>query len=218
MRGTMAWLDPTNVKTQEDLDHVVQKGVRHLRTADPVVAGLIRRFGIHRMETTRNYFQVMLETVISQQLSTKAAASIYGKLVDNLGGKLPRPRDVLAASDAQLRGAGLSRSKAAYVRNVAEAFAGRRMGAKTFERMNDEEVIATLTSIKGIGDWSAHMFLIFALNRLDVFPLGDLGLRNAMFVQYGLRKNTSHKRLTRIADAWRPYRTLGTLYLWKSYD
>jgi DNA-3-methyladenine glycosylase II len=92
------------------------------------------------------------------------------------------------------------------------------MGPKTFASLDDEAVVSRLTSIKGIGDWSSHMFLIFALNRLDVFPIGDLGLRNAMFARYRLRKNTSHKRLHRIADAWRPYRTVGTLYLWKSYD
>jgi DNA-3-methyladenine glycosylase II len=135
-----------------------------------------------------------------------------------MGGKQARARDVLALSPAELRMCGLSRSKADYVRNVAEAFERERITRRTFSGMGDADVIARLTSIKGVGDWSAHMFLIFALNRLDVFPVGDLGLRKAMMARYRLRRGTRPVRLERIADAWRPYRTVGTLYLWRGYD
>jgi len=213
----MAWFDENNRIVQTRLDRDIARAMTHLRARDPVVAALIDAHGPCKLDATRDYFQLMLGTVISQQLSTKAARSIYDRLVALLGGK-PRPRHVLEASDADLLGVGLSRSKVKYVRNVAEAFAARRMGPATFARLSDDEVIERLTAIKGIGEWSAHMFLMFGLNRLDVFPIGDLGLRNAIAKQYRLRKPPSPRRLQRIGDAWRPYRTIGSLYLWMSYD
>lgn len=212
----MAWFDE-RIMTQSRLDEEIRRASRHLRKHDPVVASIVDARGLCKMTVTRNYFQLMVGTVITQQLSTKAARSIYNRLVDTLGGK-PRPKDVLAASEAQLRGVGLSRSKVQYVRNVAHAFSAQRMGPRTFARLSDDEVIARLTAIKGIGEWSAHMFLMFGLNRLDVFPIGDLGLRNAIVREYKLRKNPSAKRLHRIGDKWRPYRTIGSLYLWMTYD
>jgi len=214
----MAWLDSRNEVTQAGLNREIRKACAHLGACDPVVASLIDAHGPYRLKATSNYFQVLLETIVSQQLSTKAARAIYRRLVDNLGRRTPGPARVRAATDSQLLGAGLSRSKATYVRNVADAFCLRRLGPKTFGRMTDAEVVDTLVSIKGIGQWSAHMFLIFALARLDVFPIGDLGLRNAMKAQYRLRRDPSDKRLHSISDRWRPYRTVGTLYLWKSYD
>ncbi len=212
----MAWFDD-NIMTQVTLDREIKQAVIHLGKHDPVLGSIIKKHGPCEMSATRNYFQLMMGTVISQQLSTKAAKSIYNRLVDTLGGK-PRPRHVLAATDQQLRDVGLSRSKVTFVKNVAEVFSTRRMGPKTFARLSDDQVIEKLTAIKGIGEWSAHIFLMFALNRLDVFPVGDLGLRNAMVKAYKLRKNPSLKRLHRIGDAWRPYRTIGSLYLWRSYD
>ena len=105
-----------------------------------------------------------------------------------------------------------------YVRNVARDFDARGYTRRSFAKLTDHEVIEALTTIKGVGDWSAHIFLIFALRRMDVFPIGDLGLRNAMFKIYGLRKGTKPARLERIAEAWRPYRTIGSLYMWRGYD
>jgi DNA-3-methyladenine glycosylase II len=160
----------------------------------------------------------MVETVISQQLSTRAATAIYRRLIEAVGRRTPRPVDVLRLSPNTLKQAGLSRSKIEYIRNVAEAFRSRRVGHRSFKGMTDAEVVDTLTDIKGIGEWSAHMFMIFALGRLDVFPVGDLGLRNAMGRAYRMRRPPSPKRLTQIAEAWRPYRTVGTWYLWESYD
>ncbi len=214
----MAWLDDSNTSVQTGLDRRLRAACAHLRRNDPVVAALIDHHGAYRLEATTNYFQLLLETVINQQLSTKAALSIYGRLKENLGTRSVRPRDIMNARESDLRSAGLSRSKVTYIRNVAEAFSQSRMGPKTFARLSDEEVVARLTSIKGIGEWSAHMFLMFALNRLDVFPIGDLGLRNAMTRRYRMRKTGSLRRFHRIADKWRPYRTVGSLYLWQSYD
>jgi DNA-3-methyladenine glycosylase II len=214
----MAWLDGRNASRQAGLDRELRRAAAHLRARDAVVAELVERFGPYDLHATTNAFQVMLETIVSQQLSTHAARSIYARLSEAMGGGRPRPAGVLALSQPRLIECGLSRSKAAYVHNVAEVFARDRVTPRTFQAMSDAEVIARLTAIKGVGDWSAHMFLIFALNRLDVFPVGDLGLRKAMLKRYRLRQGTSHRRLERIAEAWRPYRTVGTLYLWRGYD
>jgi DNA-3-methyladenine glycosylase II len=213
----MAWLDPRGT-TASRRDAQMREALRHLRRSDAVVAALIRRFGDYQLSATRSPFQVMLETVVSQQLSTSAAGAIYGRLSRAIGPGAPRPAAVLQLSRDDLLSCGLSRSKVEYVRNVALAFEKRGLDRRSLARMDDAAVAELLTSIKGIGEWSAHMFLIFALRRLDVFPIGDLGLRNAMASQYGLRRNTAPSRYHRIADAWRPYRTVGSLYLWKSYD
>ncbi len=213
----MAWLDPRGASVSS-VDDDMRAAMRHLGRSDAIVASLIRRFGVYEFRSTRSGFQVLLETVVSQQLSTHAARAIYGRLSSAMGGRSPRPDDLLRLSRDQLIACGLSRSKADYVRNVAEAFDARRLDRRTFAPMDDAAVMETLTSIKGIGEWSAHMFLIFALQRLDVFPIGDLGLRKAMAARYQLRKNTPLARYHRIADGWRPYRTVGSLYLWKSYD
>lgn len=196
----------------------MRAAVRHVGRRDEVVAALIRRFGVYEFRATRSGFQVLLETVVSQQLSTHAARAIYGRLSEAMGAGAPRPRALLELSRDRLIACGLSRSKADYVRNVALAFDERRLDRRSFARMDDAAVVEALTSIKGIGEWSAHMFLIFALHRLDVFPIGDLGLRKAMAARYRLRRGTPVARYHRIADAWRPYRTVGSLYLWKSYD
>jgi len=224
----MAWLDEdanrgdtgrrrpegANARFRKSVDDAVAQ----LRNGDHVVAELIARHGPCTLRPSVPYFPVMIETVISQQLSTKAARSIYRRLLQIVGTKAPRPADIIGIPDEQLRAIGFSRSKARYVKNAAAAFQSRRLGPQTFARMSDGEIMSLLMSIKGIGEWSAHMFLIFALGRLDVFPVGDLGLRNAMVAAYGLRKPPSAARLHRIGDRWRPYRTIGTWYLWESYD
>jgi len=216
--GAMAWLDGRNSSRVTDLDRDVRSAIRHLRRRDPVVRALIDRFGPYELRGTRNAFQVMLETIVSQQLSTHAARAIYRRVAAATGGRVPTATAVLALSEAELLACGLSRSKVVYARSVAAAFSSRRFDRRSFERTGDDDVMQTLTAIKGVGEWSAHMFLIFALNRLDVFPVGDLGLRKAMAARYGLRRSARPNRYHRIADAWRPYRTIGSLYLWRSYD
>lgn len=214
----MAWLDGRSSARQEGLDQSLRAAVRHLKQRDPTLAGLIDRVGPCELHATTNAFQVMVETIVSQQLSVSAARSIYGRLAAAMNSRYPRPRDILALSHDQLIACGLSRSKAAFVRNVAEAFERDALSRRRFARMDDAAVMASLTAIKGVGDWSAHMFLIFALNRLDVFPVGDLGLRRALAAAYGLRRSAPYRRYERIGEVWRPYRTVGTLYAWRSYD
>jgi DNA-3-methyladenine glycosylase II len=228
----MAWLDedPSNRNTSVDgrgkrttrgdaeFRARIDTGVNHLRASDPVLRKLIDQHGSCKLVTQADYFPVLVETIVSQQLSTRAAKAIYHRLTDVVGRRAPRPVDILEIPDDRLMEIGFSRSKVGYVKNVAEVFRARRMGPKSLGSMPDEKVSELLTSIKGIGDWSAHMFLIFALGRLDVFPIGDLGLRNAMATAYRLRKPPSFDRLNKIGNKWRPYRTIGTWYLWASYD
>lgn len=190
----------------------------HLRKNDPVLGKLIARVGPYEMREGRNAFEVMLRTIVSQQLSGKAADSIYARLATAMGNGPAQPARILSLGEEQLRACGLSRSKAAYVRNVAEHFAEHGYTKRSFDKLDDAAVIEALTSIKGVGEWSAHIFLMFALRRADVFPIGDLGLRKGMLKTYKLRSNTKPKRLHQIAEAWRPYRTVGSLYMWRNYD
>jgi|SRR5688572_13696077 DNA-3-methyladenine glycosylase II len=201
-----------HVNIRDDID----AAIAHLRARDSVLAGLIERVGPYPLRPVRSPFEVMLRTIVSQQLSTHAADTIYGRLARAMGP--PRPEHVLALSDDTLRACGLSRAKMAYVRNVAAAFGGANHTRRSFSALDDAAVIERLTAIKGVGEWSAHMFLIFALHRADVFPIGDLGLRNSMMRHYRLRANTHVRRLHTIADEWRPYRSVGTLYMWQGYD
>ncbi len=192
--------------------------VKHLRRRDPVLGALIDRVGPYEMREGRNAFEVMLRTIVSQQLSGKAADSIYARLATAMGSRSPRPEHLLSLREEQLRACGLSRSKAAYVRNVAERFEAQRYTLRSFSKLDDDTVIEALTTIKGVGEWSAHIFLMFGLRRPDVFPIGDLGLRKGMLKTYGLRANTKPAKLHKIAEAWRPYRTVGSLYMWRNYD
>jgi DNA-3-methyladenine glycosylase II len=200
------------------VDRDIQDAAARLRGRDAVLDALMDRVGPYPLRAPRSAFEIMLRTIVSQQLSTRVAEAIYARLAAAMGGGAPRPERLLALTEARLRGCGLSRAKAVYVRNVAAEFGTRGYTRSSFARLDDDAVIERLTSIKGVGDWSAHMFLIFALRRMDVFPVGDLGLRKAMIRVYGLRANTKPARLERIGDAWRPYRTVGTLYLWRGYD
>lgn len=214
----MAWLDENRANGGGPLFRkAIAEAESYLGSRDPVLARLIERHGPCTLEPQKQYFPVMVETVISQQLSTRAARSIYLRLIDLVGRKHPRPADILRIKDAELRTIGFSKSKAQYIKEVACFFRSGRTGPRVFNAMSDEEIRAALTEVRGIGDWSAHMFLIFALGRLDVFPVGDLGLRNAMARVYKLHEPTV-ERLEKIGDRWRPCRTVGTWYLWESYD
>ncbi|HEX6791915.1 MAG TPA: DNA-3-methyladenine glycosylase 2 family protein [Candidatus Krumholzibacteria bacterium] len=190
----------------------------HLRERDPVLAALVERVEPYRLRPQRSLFEIMLGTIVSQQLSTRAADTIYGRLAAAMAPGRPRPAALLALTEAELRACGLSRSKAVYVRNVAESFVNERHTRRSFTSLEDAAVIERLTAIKGVGEWSAHMFLIFALQRPDVFPIGDLGLRKAMMQNYRLRANAKPARFHRIADVWRPWRSVATLYMWRSLD
>ncbi len=197
---------------------VMRTAVRELRRRDRVLDRLIAKHGACKLAPNRHHYAVVVGTIISQQVSSKAADSIHKRLIATAGRRHVRPADILALDHDELRGCGLSNSKARFVKHAADYFAQQRRGPSWWARLDDREVIDELTTVKGIGEWSAHMFLMFALGRLDVFPLGDLGVRNAMIREYGLRSGASDKRLHQIGDVWRPYRSIGSMYMWASYD
>jgi len=197
----------------------LRKATAHLRRTDPVLAAIIRDVGPCRLRTdeTGGAFAALVESIVYQQITGKAAASIYGRVRTLIKRRHPRPQDILAATEEALRGAGLSRQKVAYLRDLAEKV---RDGLKlhVLGRLEDEAVIETLIEVKGIGRWTVEMFLIFRLGRLDVLPVHDYGIRKAMQRAYRLRKLPNPDRMRRLAQPWRPYRTVACWYLWRSLE
>jgi DNA-3-methyladenine glycosylase II len=193
-----------------------------LRAADPVLRAVIDEVGDPgdpRRGRPRDHYGALVRSIVGQQLSTRAARAIYGRLVERFGGRPPTPEEVLAADADELRAAaGLSRAKVSYLRSLAEHIRDHALELDRLDELPDEEVIAELTAVRGIGTWSAHMFLMFTLGRPDVLPVGDLGIRRAVMLRYGLDELPGPAALTAIAEPWRPHRTLACLYLWESLD
>jgi DNA-3-methyladenine glycosylase II len=191
-----------------------------LRKADPVLRGVIDDVGpVGDFLTGRptDHYGTLVRSIVGQQLSTKAAASIYNKLLDRFGGRAPTPDEVLAEDPDELRGAvGLSHAKVRYLRSLAEHVLNGSLELDRLSELPDDEVIAALVAVKGLGVWSAHMFLMFHLRRPDVLPVGDLGIRRAIQIRYGLAELPTPAELTEIAEPWRPYRSLACIYLWRS--
>jgi DNA-3-methyladenine glycosylase II len=201
---------------------VTRKAIATLR-ADPVMARLIDdhhelvRADLKR-ERGGDAYGALVRSIVGQQLSTKAAATIYGRILDLFGGHTPTPKQLLKVDPDKIRAAGLSRPKIAYLRDLAVHVEEGTLELDRLPDLPDEEVAAQLTAIKGLGQWTADMFLMFHLGRPDVLPVGDQGIRRAVKVEYRLRKLPDAKRLEKIAKPWRPYRTLACLYLWSSLD
>jgi DNA-3-methyladenine glycosylase II len=199
------------------------KAVATLRHGDPVMARLIEEHGALvrrdlKRERPGDAYGALLRSIVGQQLSTKAARTIYGRMTDLFDGHAPTPRQLLSVDPDRIRAAGLSRPKIAYLRDLAQHVEDGTLELDRLPDLPDEDVVAQLTSIKGLGQWTADMFLMFHLQRPDVLPVGDQGIRRAVQVEYRLRKLPDTKRLERIARPWRPYRTLACLYLWSSLD
>jgi DNA-3-methyladenine glycosylase II len=201
---------------------VTKKALATLR-ADPVMARLIDdhhelvRADLKR-ERRGDAYGALLRSIVGQQLSTKAAATIYGRMLELFGGHPPTPKQLLEVDPDKIRAAGLSRPKIAYLRDLAQHVEEGTLELERLPDLPDEEVSAQLTAIKGLGQWTADMFLMFHLGRPDVLPVGDQGIKRAVMVEYRLRKLPDAKRLEKIAKPWRPYRTLACLYLWSSLD
>jgi len=202
----------------------IEQGVAHLRAADPVLAGVIDRVGPEnlgdlRRGRPRDHYAILVRAIVGQQLSTRAAQAIYDRLLARYGGRLPTPDEVLAEDPDELKvAAGLSRAKVASLRSLAEHILDGSLKLSTLARLPDDEVMAKLTAVKGIGPWSARMFLIFHLQRPDVLAAGDLGIHRAVREAYGLEGLPTVKELEALAEPWRPYRTLASLFLWRSLD
>ena len=199
------------------------KAIAHLREADPVLAGLIDRVG-EKLPDIRegrpdpnDHYGALVRSIVGQQLSTKAARAIYGRVLDRFGGRPPTPQEVLDEDAEELRAAvGLSRAKVGFLRSLAEHVLDGELELDRLTSMPDDEVIAELVAVKGIGEWSSHMFLMFQLQRPDVLAVGDLGIRRAVERAYGLDGLPDAKELERIGEPWRPNRTLACRYLWRS--
>jgi DNA-3-methyladenine glycosylase II len=191
---------------------------RVLARRDPVIRDLMRVHGpcgLARAQHT-DPFQALTHAIVSQQLSTKAAATIAGRL-DALLGK-PTPAGVAAVTDQQLRDVGLSVQKISYLRDLSSRIQSGSLPLSALESLPDSDVIEMLTQVKGIGQWTAEMFLMFRLQRPDVLPVGDLGIVKAVQRAYGLRKTPDAARLLKIGETWRPYRSVACWYLWASLD
>jgi DNA-3-methyladenine glycosylase II len=189
---------------------------RHLAAAHPALARVIKTVGPCTLRPNSDLFHILTQTVISQQISTKAATSIGRKFEEILGGNGRTAAAVLARSDEELRSAGLSASKLRSIRAIATQVADGTLNLRKLAKFADADVATTLRAIKGLGPWSVDMVLIFGLGRLDVLPVGDLGFRFGVKDWLGLKEAPTPAELEKLAEPWRPYRTIATWYFWRS--
>jgi 3-methyladenine DNA glycosylase/8-oxoguanine DNA glycosylase len=193
---------------------------RHLCAADPALARVIEAIGpcTARPDPGAGPFASLLEAILYQQLATKAAATIHARVLTRLGTRRPRPEHVLAQSDEALRAAGLSRQKIGYLRDLAMRTQSGSLRLTGLGRRDDEAVVATLTQVKGVGRWTAEMFLIGRLGRPDILPVDDYGIRKAMQQVYRMRSLPKPARMLVVAEPWRPFRSVACWYLWRHLD
>jgi DNA-3-methyladenine glycosylase II len=201
------------------------KARRELAAADPTMAALIERVGkidiatrLRRRSEERpaDAYGALLRAIVGQQLSTKAARTIYGRVLELFGGGTPSPEQLLEADEADLRAAGLSGRKVEYVRDLATHVIDGELELDRLENLSDEEVTEEIVAVRGLGVWTAEMFLLFHLERPDVLSGGDLGIRKAIQVEYGLKEMPTPTKVIEIGEPWRPHRSLASLYLWES--
>jgi DNA-3-methyladenine glycosylase II len=198
---------------------------KQLSGADPTMAALIERLGEIDLETRLrrrseerpgDAYGALLRAIVGQQLSTKAARTIYGRILDLFEGSTPSPEQLLGADEADLRGAGLSGRKVEYVRDLAAHVIAGELELDRLDDLSDEEAIEEIVAVRGLGVWTAEMFLLFHLERPDVLSGGDLGIRKAVQIEYGLDEMPTPARVLEIGEPWRPHRSLASLYLWES--
>ncbi len=195
--------------------------IEHLRRVDPVIKNVIDRVGPCTLSGNRDYFVRLCKAIFSQQISTKVAAVLFERFRATFPGRRPTPKlllEMLQADSPLLNGIGISRPKRTYLRDLAEHFHGNKIPVRRLSKMSDDQVIDALVKVKGIGRWTAEMFLIFTLNRPDVLPVDDLGLQTSVRDVYKLPARPGAAELTKLAEPWRPHRTLATWYLWRHIE
>lgn len=192
----------------------------YLKIHDAVLRPVIERFGVCDIVPHTDYYRELVESIIGQQLSVKAARSIRTRFVDLFDGGFPEPAAILSKSPDELRAAGLSWAKAKYVQDLAQHVLDDKIRFDRIAAQSNEEVIAELTDIKGIGEWTAHMFLMFCVGRLDILPTGDLGIKNGIRALYGFADLPTPAQITELAEKnhWHPYESVASWYVWESLD
>jgi len=200
-----------------EFERQLRRGERHLRDVDEVMRTLVPQAGPCGLDRTRRRqaFPALAQTIIAQQISVHAARSIGRRVRALFDGRAPSARRLQQIPEDRLRAAGLSRQKVAYLQDLAARVVERRLNLAALERMADEEVIASLTAVRGIGRWTAEVFMIFRLGRLDLLPVDDLGLLDGARVLYELPARPAQQQLLELGERWRPYRSIGAWYLWQ---
>lgn len=195
----------------------VASAVSHLK-GDPLLGTLVLQYPRPKYQISDDVFSSLTGAIVSQQLSTKAADTIYKRFLVLMKKKKPNAKAVLKLSIEQMREVGLSRQKAGYILDLAQKTLSGELHISRFTEMPEDDVIAEVTSVKGLGEWSAHMFLMFGLNRPDVWPTGDLGIKNGVARLLGRDGHLSLDEMNEVAEDWRPYRTVAASYIWMSLD
>jgi DNA-3-methyladenine glycosylase II len=195
----------------------MKEAIQHLKQSDPVLSSIIDRVGDYGIEFRDPNFETLVKSIVYQQLSGRVASVIFGRVVKAAGGKLT-PESILKLRPGRMRALGLSGQKTAYIRDLARHTRDGKVDFAELLALSDEEVIERLTEVKGVGVWTAHMFLIFALRRTDVLPWGDLGIRAAIRKAYGLAELPEAGEMEALAARWRPYCTVASWYLWRSLE
>ena len=195
----------------------MNEAIQHLRASDPVLSRIIDRVGEYAIQFREPDFESLVRSIVFQQLSGRVAGVIFGRLVKAAGGKLT-PDQILKLRPSRMRALGLSTQKTAYIRDLARHTRDGRVVFEELPHLPDALIIERLTQVKGIGEWTAHMFLMFALRRTDVLPVGDLGIRNAIRRAYGMTELPTVSDIEKMAIQWRPYCTVASWYLWRSLD
>ncbi len=191
---------------------------KHLANVDPVLGKVIQTHGAYKFELEDGYYESIVGAIIFQQLAGKAAQAILNRFKALYKGNIPTPKKFLATPDSKLRSAGLSPQKISYLKDLCTRLENRTLNLKHLEDLEDDEVVHELDEVRGIGRWTAEMFLMFSLGRTNVLPVDDLGLRKAAQRLYGLEELPDHDQFEELSKAWHPYRSIATLYLWMSTE
>jgi DNA-3-methyladenine glycosylase II len=195
----------------------MRKAINHLKKSDPIIAGIIERVGAYQMRKAEPTFESLARSIVYQQLNGRAAGTIYGRLVAASSSPIT-PEAILQLTHEEMRTLGLSTQKAKYIRDLAERTSRAEIDFAALQYMADHEIIEILTQVKGVGVWTVQMFLMFSLNRPNVLPTGDLGIRNAVKRAYRMRKVPTPADIEKRAKAWHPYCSVASWYLWRSLE